>query len=146
MVGGPSAAGGGAPLTGGAYTLAQTVGLVTAGAASAGSLALTGGLFGLSPSAAATLERLHAFPVPFRPSLGHDRITFRGTTTRTTIRVFTLSGWLVKTLTKNDATTADLLWRPVANSAGQPLASGVYPYYAESDDGGRRWGKLMVIK
>ena len=114
-------------------------------ASSGGTFSLVSGVFDV-PGARLDLDRLHAFPVPFRPALGHDRITFRGTTTNTKIRIYTLSGWLVTTLIKNDPTSQDLIWLPVANSQGQPVASGVYPYFAEGDNGCRKSGKLMVIK
>ena len=132
------------------FTAYVSIGQNTGTEMSGGRFNLVSGLLDI-PSARPDFARLHAFPVPFRPSLGHDRITFRGVTTNTTIRVYTLSGWLVRTLSKRDqagdpATSQDIIWWPVVNSAGQPLGSGVYPYFAEGDNNSRKSGKLMVIK
>ncbi|HVE15060.1 MAG TPA: T9SS type A sorting domain-containing protein [Elusimicrobiota bacterium] len=95
--------------------------------------------------AASDLSSAHAFPVPFKPSLGHLGITFRGLTTQATIHIYTLSGELVTTLSKDDPSTGDLVWSPVVNSAGQTVASGVYLYVIDGNPGRAR-GKLMVIR
>lgn len=137
---------GGTLLTGGGLSLLGSFGPSSASSASGGGIELLSGPFAAKPVARANLERLHAFPIPFRPSRGHDRITFRGLTTHSKIRVFTASGWLVATLEKFDWATEDLIWNPVVNNSGQPLASGVYVYVAEGDVEGRKIGKIMVIK
>jgi len=141
-----SAAGGGSSLSGGGVQFQHSVGPVAASAMSGGTLTLTPGLIGSQVSAQNALGAAHAFPTPFKPSLGHDRITFRGLTTNAEIRIYTVSGELVRTLSKNDPSTSDLIWRPVANSAGQPLASGVYLYVVTGDDSTKAKGKIMVIK
>lgn len=142
---GPSATGG-AVMTGGGFGMRASLGQNTGAAMSGGSLSLVSGFFGSRPAARLDLERIHAFPSPFRPAFGHDRITFRGTTTHAKIRIYTLSGWLVRTLEKNDSNTEDLVWMPVTNFAGQALASGVYTFIAEGDVPGNKIGKLMIIK
>ena len=75
----------------------------------------------------------------------NGNITFTNLTSKATIRVYTISGELVKTLDKNDGAN-DLVWTPVANESGEGLASGVYLYCAESAGGPSKAGKLMVIK
>ena len=137
------AAGGGGPLNGGTLGLVDSIGQMAATTMSGGTLTLTPG--GAQPIAAAGRAAVHAFPIPFKPSLGQDRITFRGLTTNATIRIFTVAGQLVRTLTKSDPTTQDLVWMPVTNSAGQAVASGVY-FYTVDGDGGRSSGKLMIIR
>ena len=112
---------------------------------SGGTLQLTPGLYGSQSAAQPNLDSAHVFPTPFKPSLGHDRITFRGLTTNATVRIYTLSGELVQTLGKSDGATQDLVWYPVANSAGQPMASGVFLYVIRGDSKISK-GKLMIIK
>ena len=139
----------GTALQGGGAVLVASIGQGAATAMTGGGVSLESCLGGcVSPSASPTQQNLdsaHAFPVPFRPSLGHDRITFRGLTARATVRIYTLSAELVATLTKDDPTSGDLVWRPVVNSAGEPIASGVYLYLIDGSPG-RAKGKLMVIK
>lgn len=137
--------GSGRALEAGALGLLHAVGGTGAGSMSGGRFTVQFGLLGIQPAAAADLGRAHAFPVPFRPDLGHDRITFRGLTTNAAIRVYTITGELVRELSKSDGSTEDLVWLPVANLRGQPLASGVYLYVIEGDTG-KKTGKLMILK
>lgn len=138
--------GGGAAVEGGTFRLRESV------IAGSGSAAKSGGTFLMTTttgdplgSAFADLSTVHPFPNPFRPHAGNDRITFRGLTTRATIRIYTLSGELVRTLVKSDPGTPDLVWTPVTNDSGGRLASGVYFFVAESGSL-RKKGKLMVIR
>lgn len=128
------------------YSASGSLGQTSSAMASGGSYSLVTGFFAARPSARLDLGRLHAFPTPFRKSAGHNRITFRGATTHTIVRVYTLSGWLVRTLEKHDSSTEDVVWSPVVNFAGAPLASGVYTFFAEGERGARKFGKLMIIK
>ncbi len=137
---------GGQVLNGTNFSLQGSVGQLTSTGLTGGQYTMVSGIFAIRPSARLTLESLHVFPSPYRPSRGDDRITFRGATTHTTIRIYTLSGWLVRTLEKNDSTTQDVVWQPVVNYAGQNIASGVYHYVADGDEVGRKIGKLMIIK
>ena len=140
------AAGSGRSLTGGAFTIEQgAMGQLGVTAMGGGSFSLVPGIIAAQPQAQYSLAGAHAFPVPFKPSLGHTRITFRGLTSNATVRIYTISGELVQTLTKNDPSTGDLVWFPVSNSAGQPVASGVYPYVIKGDSD-KKLGKLMIIK
>lgn len=137
---------GGTALSGPGFSGTGALGVVSSAMLAGGPLSLVSGPMGARPFARLDLERLHAFPTPFRKSSGHSRITFRGATTHTRVRVYTLSGWLVRTLEKHDAGTEDLVWAPVVNFAGEPLASGVYVYFAEGERGASKSGKLMIIK
>lgn len=114
--------------------------------------AMTGGTLTMIPGplAAARAARLnldgaHAYPTPFMPSRGHTKITFTSLPARATIQVFTISGRLAKTLVKDDSTDS-LVWSPVANEQGSPLASGVYVFTIVQSGGTRRSGKLMIIR
>lgn len=76
----------------------------------------------------------YVFPNPFRPALGHDRIKFAGWPPGARIKVFTISGRLLRTL---DADTVGqvLVWDGT-DSDGRPLPSGVY--YAVVESGGSK--------
>ncbi|MFC1501227.1 T9SS type A sorting domain-containing protein [Elusimicrobiota bacterium] len=107
-----------------------------------------GFLSGASPGRAPSdnLNEAHAFPVPFRPSQGHTKITFTRLTSEARIRIYTISGKLVKTLEKTDTTTDEIDWYPVVNYAGENVVSGVYIFYVDESDGMHRSGKLVIIK
>lgn len=139
---------GGAPASGGAFTLSA----VSMGGPVAPSAALTGGSFSLAAGGApavviieaanATLGAAHCYPVPFKPSAGHTRITFTGLTRQARVRIYTVSGELVRTLDKNDP--GETLDWDVRNARGQNVASGVYVFTVKSG-GETATGKLMVI-
>lgn len=93
------------------------------------------------------LTEAHAFPVPFRPDKGHTKITFTKLTDVSRIRVYTISGELVKTIDKTDITSDEYVWTPVVNDKGEELFSGVYIYYIDKDNNKmHRSGKLVIIK
>lgn len=139
---------GGSSASGGAFS----VGALSLGGPSFSSSAPSGGSFSLASGAApavvivespmAGLGAAHCYPVPFRPSAGHTRITFTGLTRSARVRVFTVSGELVRTLDKNDSGQT-LTW-DVKNSRGENVASGVYIYTVKSG-AETATGKLMVI-
>lgn len=139
------AAGSGQALTGDTLSLVHSIGQGASTPMTGGTLSLTPGVLGAAVAARADLETAHAFPTPFRPSRGHDRITFRGLTTNAVIRVYTLTGQLVRTLSKSDGSTQDLSWHPVTDAQGRNAASGVYLYVVDGDSG-RKTGKLMIIR
>lgn len=139
------AGGSGQPLSGDTLSLMHSIGQGGATPMTGGTLNLTPGVLGAAVAARPDLETAHAFPTPFRPSRGHDRITFRGLTTNAVIRVYSLSGQLVRTLSKADGATQDLSWHPVTDAQGRTVASGVYVYVVEGDSG-RKTGKLMIIR
>ncbi|MFI5346639.1 MAG: T9SS type A sorting domain-containing protein [Elusimicrobiota bacterium] len=134
-----------AVVSGGSMSVAQSVGIGAITSMSGGGLSLTPGGVGIPPLSATDFSFVHAFPTPYQPSLGHDRITFRGLPPKVTIKIYTVTGQLVQTLSKNDPTNADLVWTPVTNASGRNLASGVY-FYQVLGDNGRASGKLMVIR
>jgi hypothetical protein len=89
------------------------------------------------------LSNAYAYPVPFKPSLGHREIVFINLSSLATIRIFTISGELVKELNETDA-DGILRW-DVTNSEGQPLASDVYLYLIENDQQ-KKTGKLIIVR
>ena len=89
------------------------------------------------------LSGAHCYPVPFKPSAGHTKITFTNLTRFARIRIYTISGELVRTLDKTD-TSDKLVWN-VRNARGSAVDSGVYLYLIESAVEAKK-GKLMIIR
>lgn len=89
------------------------------------------------------LSGAHCYPVPFKPSAGHTKITFTGLTRSARIRIYTISGELVRTLDKAD-TGETLVWN-ARNARGTAVDSGVYLYLIESAVQAKK-GKLMIIR
>jgi hypothetical protein len=139
-------AGGGVEMTGGGFRAAATFGGASVTSMKGGGFEVSPGLLVAQRPAQNDLSATHAFPTPFIPSKGHTHITFTRLTAKVTIRVYTLSGELVKTILKDSGASDEVSWFPVVNDQGQTIASGVYLYHVESTDGKTRVGKLMVIK
>jgi len=110
-----------------------------------GTLQLWSGVIAAAKTAAFDARGAHAYPTPFLHSQGHDRITFAQLPAQATIKIFTLSGRLVKTLSKLDSTD-QLVWTPVANEQGSLLASGVYPFIVIQPGVSKKQGKIMIIR
>ncbi|MBI5241050.1 MAG: hypothetical protein HY926_11305 [Elusimicrobia bacterium] len=124
--------------------LSYTVGKLSQ-AMSGGGLQLWPGVVAAVRGAAIDASAAHAFPSPFMPSQGHTKITFSSLPPNVVIRIYTLSGHLVKTLSKSDPSDR-LDWNPVANDQGTPLASGVYQFIVTQPGLSKKKGRLMIIK
>ncbi len=158
----------GAAMTGGAFSVPVLAALSGGAPASGGSFSLqgfniggpvfsgenlSGGVFSLDSGSAqavivyaaarADLGAAHCYPVPFKPSEGHIRITFTALTRAASVRVYTLSGELVRALEKADS--GDFLEWDVKNSRGENVTSGVY-FFTVKSARQTRTGKLMIIR
>jgi hypothetical protein len=83
-----------------------------------------------------TLEERHVFPNPFVLS-EHQYLVFRNTPSDATVRIYTLSGKLVKEVTGN-------LWDG-RDQSDELVSSGVYIYSIDAGTG-EQTGKFAVIK
>ena len=106
--------------------------------------------FALIGSADADVSATYAFPVPWTPydfdsaryGTLADGITFAQLPSRGTIRIYTISGELVKTL---DFSSGELTLRwDGTNDFGQRVASGVYLWQIAADEN-KKSGKLMIV-
>jgi hypothetical protein len=84
----------------------------------------------------------YAYPVPFRKSEGHSRITFTDLPQDSRIIVATVSGAIA--FEKSGVGPEDWIW-DVRNDKGRELVSGVYLYAVDSPGGISR-GKIVVIR
>ncbi len=88
-------------------------------------------------SASSNLGSVRIFPNPLRPSLGQTAVTFANLPQGARVRIYTLTGELLRDLSADSAGLAS--WDG-ANSSGRKVASGVYPVFVQ---GG---GKSMTFK
>ncbi|MCK5243260.1 T9SS type A sorting domain-containing protein [bacterium] len=94
------------------------------------------------------LSQANVYPNPIRPGSGGSQaarnLRFFDLTSAVTIRIFTLKGELIQTLTKDDRQLY-LDW-DLRNQTGRTVAPGVYLYRIESSEGSIIKGKFMVIR
>ncbi len=90
------------------------------------------------------------FPNPFRlvsglPTAGEESsIVFTNLPTQCTVRIYTVSGDLVRTLEHDNPNSGEHVWDQLTDSR-QKTAAGVYFYTVESDVGNAK-GTLLLIK
>jgi hypothetical protein len=90
--------------------------------------------------------RVRAVPDPFiAGSAPEDRLFFHGVPARCTLRIFTLTGELVRTLEHDDATSSILEW-DLRNRDRQFVAYGLYLFHVSDDRGREAEGRFMVIR
>ncbi|MFC1637538.1 Ig-like domain-containing protein [Candidatus Margulisiibacteriota bacterium] len=92
---------------------------------------------------AETLTEAYAYPNPFKPGAGHTIVTFTNLASECTIKIFTLTGELVRTILETDGDGV-ATW-DVKNESGEDVASGLYLFAIKSGDDLKR-GKLAVIR
>lgn len=139
---------GGGAASGGVFAVkGSNMGGITASGArlSGGNFSLVGGVAPaiIPATAKPDLSAVHCYPVPFKPSAGHTKITFTGLTRAVKIRVYSISGELVRTLDKSDPN--DFMDWDVKNDRGEAVVSGVYLYSVKSASQ-TKTGKLMIIR
>ncbi|MBI4397059.1 MAG: fibronectin type III domain-containing protein [Elusimicrobia bacterium] len=101
------------------------------------------GVYGVLGAPSYDLSKAHAFPVPFKPSLGHTKIVFTDLSSIADIKIFTASGEFVKELQESDG-DGSTEW-DVTNSEGSPVKSGLFFFIIDSGEQKKR-GKLLIVK
>jgi hypothetical protein len=102
------------------------------------------------------LEDVVVVPNPFRvraewdPADGSHQVKFIRVPDRSTVRIFTSAGELLKTLTANQyqspgGLTGDVTW-DLKNDSGNLVVSGIYLFQVETVDGRTIKGKFVIIK
>lgn len=105
---------------------------------------------GPTDAADQNLSSVRVYPNPWRPGSGGVQdaaaVVFDGLTSEATIRLFTISGRLVRELDKPASTaTAQQLWDG-NDSTGHAVASGVYYYVVTAPGGLKATGRVAVIR
>lgn|GEM_PF-1114412 len=85
----------------------------------------------------------HAYPNPCDIDKGCSSVTFTLLTMNAVVKIYTVSGELVRTIKKSDAT--DSLEWDLRNEGGRKVAGGLYMYLNEGN-GTRKSGKLLIIR
>lgn len=89
------------------------------------------------------LEDLIVYPNPFSLLNGHTQINFDRLTIDAKIRIFTLTGRLLK----EEEVNWQYSWTwDVRNMEGEELARGIYLWVVTNSAGGRKIGKIAIIK
>lgn len=96
------------------------------------------------------LDEIQCIPNPYRASAdwehgGNRRVVFVGLPEKATIRIYTVSASLVRTLRHVSADTDQEDW-DLKNDDGEEVAPGVYLYLIEADGIGSTEGKILIIK
>lgn len=91
----------------------------------------------------ADIDEAHPYPVPFR-SYRHDRIIFTLLPDRAEINIYDIAGDLVAKL-KEDDTDGEFAW-DVTDDDGHNVCSGVYIYVIKDRHGGKKKGRLVIIR
>jgi hypothetical protein len=99
--------------------------------------------FALAGRSDPDISEAYAFPSPYRASSGQPGITFSGIGQNSTIRLYTVSGKLVREIRVSGG-TGQYLW-DVTNEDGEPVESGVY-YYSVVSPSSTKQGSLAVLK
>jgi hypothetical protein len=94
----------------------------------------------MESSPSATVSAAKAFPNPWRLSQGPSSMTFTGLSAGARLRIYTLTGLLVKDLSSSAAGISS--WDGT-NEAGRPVSSGVYFLFIQGE-GQSRTLKLAV--
>jgi hypothetical protein len=99
----------------------------------------------------AAFASIHTVPDPYyvtnalETSPNSKVLRFVNVPSQCIIRIYSLSGILVRVLTHNDPTNgAEVTW-DLRNRNNQYVASGVYFYHVQSVDGRTKVGRLMVV-
>ncbi len=88
-------------------------------------------------------EPVRAYPNPWRSDRhGEIPVVFGSIGDGATVKIFTLSGYLVRSLISEGGRAA---WN-VKNDAGDPVASGLYLYSITNPGGDQSRGKVAVIR
>ncbi|MEW6607908.1 MAG: PQQ-binding-like beta-propeller repeat protein [bacterium] len=82
------------------------------------------------------------YPNPFKPSRGDENIVFEGLPEDTQIRIYDISGSLVK---EEEHKRATWIW-DVRDNYGKKVDSGIYIYVLTTGDGKKKIGKLAIIR
>lgn len=103
-------------------------------------------------SAAGTISDVFAYPNPYKPgstgvfgaSVYGEGIVFESLPAGSEVRIFSLAGGLVRELTDSD-NDGRCLW-DARNADGARAASGTYVYLVTSPAGGKKSGRVAIIK
>ena len=92
--------------------------------------------------ASSALSSMRVYPNPWRADRPTAFITFDNMTVNSTVKIFTIAGQWVRTLSAPDGSVS---WN-LKNDSGNAAASGLYFYLVTDGQGGRSRGQLGIIR
>lgn len=132
-----------APKTSGPYSLYGTAKAVGNLQMSGASYSVTGGILNAVRPAQFDVNSAHVFPNPCKLSAGCNGVTFTRVTLNATISVYSLSGELVRKLTK--VGNIDSIGWDLRNEAGARVASGIYLFFIKAENSSKK-GKIIIVR
>jgi hypothetical protein len=102
---------------------------------------------GGSGTTVSNLSAVQIYPNPWRADkhAAHPTVTFANLPSGSTMKIFTASGHLVRTLGGQSLRLGTMTW-DLTNDSGDKVASGIYLYLITDSQGDKVKGKLAVIK
>ncbi len=129
--------------TGAGYSLLGTLSSVGLSGSSGSRYTVAWGVINASRPPQLTMSTAHAFPNPCSRKKGCTSVNFTRLTITGTIRIYTLSGELVRTL-KKTGNLDNMPW-DLKNEDGRTVVSGLYIYHLEGG-GSAKTGKLVIVR
>ena len=129
--------------TGAGYSLLGTVSAVGSSISSGSRYTVAWGVVNASRPPQLDMNTAHAYPNPCKKRLGCDGVKFTRLTLPGRIRIYTISGELVRTIIKTG--NLDSMGWDLKNEAGRTVASGLYIYHLEGG-GSVKTGKVVVVR
>jgi hypothetical protein len=110
-----------------------------------------GSTFSANVTSDSMLERVHTVPDPYYVTnsleftQNNKQLKFVNVPMRAIVRIYSVSGVLVRVLTQDDPTGGgEVAWN-LRNRNNQFVASGVYFYHIETPDGKKKVGRFTVV-
>jgi hypothetical protein len=114
-------------------------------------ISYTGSTLNMAATTDSLLNLVHTLPDPYyvtnalEISSGTKVLQFVNLPGRAIVRIYSVSGVLVRVLTNNDATGGGTVGWDLRNRNNQVVASGVYFYHVETPDGRSKVGRFTVV-
>ena len=102
-------------------------------------------VFDETTQASTNLQDAHVYPNPCKVYAGQNYITFTYLTSDASIKIYTISGDLVRTLNKLNSSFTNKTFWDLKNNAGEKVASGIYIYLIKYRAMVKK-GKIVVIR
>ena len=128
---------------GGAYSLLGSTGQLGFGTIGSSRYTVNWGIVNSWSPAQDNVKTSHVYPNPCNLSKGCTGVTFTRLTAKATLRIYTISGELVRTIEKNSNIDSEP-W-DLKNQSGRQVASGLYIYYNQGG-GTSKKGRLVVVR
>lgn len=131
------------PKTGGPYSLMGTSGKLGGTLLQGARYTVALGVLNSWRPPQADVSGAHVYPNPCNMKDGCTGVTITRLTLRATIKIYTISGEYLRTITK-DSNIDSVAW-DLKTEAGRTVASGLYIYNIEGE-GSTKQGKMIVIR